>query len=206
MRVDRHSVRPFDVVSLPLPLSGMSPHTLKECLKFSLLYQLETEIAGPGADGLCQNAVKSRVSDWRETAVLGDCLVLSCGMRVATVVCVDVSTPLRFVAAWRLETPAGSLTDALLVSPSNKTLGKLDGVLVNPLQRRVCYYVVKSGRGLRAHRFLLQAAPAALEAHQGIVRIDAEPEDLTELSQIAPRSFPPFSDADLIDAMFAPRP
>ena len=126
-------------------------------------------------------------------------------MRVATVVCVEVSTPLRFVEAGRLETVAGSLTDTVMVSPSNKTLGKLDGVIVNPVQRRVCYYVVKSGWGFRIHRHLLQATSAAVEAHRGVVRIDAEPEDLTDLSEVAPQSFPPFSDADLIDAMFSPR-
>ena len=126
-------------------------------------------------------------------------------MRVATVVCVDVSTPLRFVEASRVETAAGSLTDAVMVSPSNKTLGKLDGVIINPVQRRVCYYVVKSGWGFRIHRHLLEAAPAALEAHRGIVRIDAEPEDLTDLSEIAPQSFQPFSDADLIDDIYSPR-
>jgi hypothetical protein len=120
----------------------------------------------------------------------------------------DTNTPLRFVEAKRLETTEGPLTDAVLVSPSNKTLGKLDGVIVNPLQRRVCYYVVKSGWGFRSHRRLLQvqATAAALEADNGVVRIDAEPEDLTDLSEIAPQAFPEFSDADLIDTMFAPRP
>jgi len=127
-------------------------------------------------------------------------------MRVAITICVSVSTPLRFIEAKRLETPAGSLTDAVLVSPSNKTLGKLDGVIVNPTQRRVCYYVVKSGSGFRTHRHLLQVGPAALEAHGGVVRIDAEPEDLTDLSEITPQSFPLFSDADLIDVIFSPRP
>lgn len=127
-------------------------------------------------------------------------------MRVATNLCVSVSTPLRFIEARRLETPAGSLTDAILVSPSNKTLGKLDGVIVNPTQRRVCYYVVKSGSGFRTHRRLLEMGPAALEAHGGVVRVDAEPEDLNDLSEIGPQSFPPFSDADLIDTIFAPRP
>lgn len=127
-------------------------------------------------------------------------------MRVATNVSVDVSTPLRFVEAKRLETSSGSLTDAVLVSPSNKTLGKLDGVIVNPTQRRVCYYVVKSGWGFRTHRHLLQATGAALEANRGVVRVDAEPEDLADLSEIAPQSFPPFSDEDLIDTIFSPRP
>jgi hypothetical protein len=127
-------------------------------------------------------------------------------MRVAITVCVNVSTPLRFIEAGRLETAAGSLTDAVLVSPSNKMLGKLDGVIVDPMQRRVCYYVVKSGWGFRSHRRLLEVSPAALEAHGGVVRIDAEPEDLTDLSEIAPQSFPTFSDQDLIDTIFSPRP
>jgi hypothetical protein len=116
----------------------------------------------------------------------------------------DISTPLRFVEASRLETEFGSLMDAVLVSPTNKTLGKLDGVIVNPL-RRVCYYVVKAGWGIRIRRYLLQATPATLEAHRGVVHIEAEPEDLTDLSKIAPQSFPTFSDLDEIDATFSPR-
>jgi hypothetical protein len=127
-------------------------------------------------------------------------------MGVATIVYMDATTPLRFVEAWRLETEFGSLMDAVLVSPSNKTLGKLDGVIVNPLLRRVCYYVVKSGWGLRIHRYLLQATPATLEAHGSIVHIEAEPEDLTDLSEIASQPFPAFSDEDQIDATVSQRP
>jgi hypothetical protein len=127
-------------------------------------------------------------------------------MRVAIRVCVDNNTPLRFVEASRLETPVGSLTDAVLISPSNKTLGKLDGVIINPLQRRVCYYVVRSGWGLTRHRRLLEATPAALEPDRGVVRIDAEPEDLTDLSEVAPQSLLPFFDTDVIDDMSSARP
>jgi hypothetical protein len=126
-------------------------------------------------------------------------------MRVAISVCVDISTPLRFVEASRLETPLGSLTDAVLISPSNKTLGRLDGVIINPLQRRVCYYVVRSGWGFTRHRHLVEATPAALEQNRGVVRIDAEPEDLCDLSEVAPQSFLPFSDTDVIDDMSSPR-
>ena len=126
-------------------------------------------------------------------------------MRVANSVSVGESTPLRFVDATRLETEAGSLTDAVLISPSNKTLGKLDGAIVDPRQRRVCYYVVKSGWGFTTRRRLLQVTPAVLEPDGRVVHIDAEPEDLSDLSHITPQSFPPFSDADVIDAIFSPR-
>ena len=117
----------------------------------------------------------------------------------------DIDTTLRFVEASRLETSVGSLTDAVLISPSNKTLGKLDGVIIDPLQRRVCYYVVRSGWGFTSHRRLLEVTPAALEPNGGVVRIDAEPEDLTDLSDVAPQSFLSFSDAEVIDDTSSPR-
>ena len=154
----------------------------------------------------CVGPRQSRVSDSFRSGSPRRLPSLDGGMRVAFSACVDANTPLRFVEARQLETPVGSLTDAVLISRSNKTLGKLDGVIIHPLQRRVCYYVVKSGWGFRTHRRLLEASPAALESRRGVVRIDAEPEDLTDLSEIAPQSFPPFSDEDVIDAMFAERP
>jgi hypothetical protein len=118
---------------------------------------------------------------------------------------VNESTPLRFVNAERLDTPSGPLNDVVLVSPTDVTLGKLDGVVINPARRRVCYYVVKSRGWFVTHRYLLPATPARLEAARRTLHVDVEPEDLTNLPETGPRSFPPFSDIDVVDAMFAPR-
>ena len=119
---------------------------------------------------------------------------------------VDASTPLRFVDAERLDTPAGALTDIALVSHSDAALGTLDGMIVNPAERQVCYYVVRSRGWLTTHRYLLPATLVQLEADPRALRVDMEPEDLARLPQTHPQSFPAFSDLDVVDAMFASRP
>ena len=118
---------------------------------------------------------------------------------------VDASTPLRFVDAERLDTPAGALTDIALVSLSDAALGTLDGMVINPAKRQVCYYVVRSRGWFTTHRYLLPATVAQLEEDPRALRVDLEPEDLASLPETRPESFPPFSDVDLVDAMFAPR-
>jgi hypothetical protein len=118
---------------------------------------------------------------------------------------VTESTPLRFVNAERLNTTAGALNDVVLVSPTLAPLGKLDGVVINPTRRQVCYYVVKSRSWFTTHRYLLPATPAWLEAARRTLHVDVEPEDLTHLPETGPQTFPPYSDTDVVDAMFAPR-
>jgi hypothetical protein len=118
----------------------------------------------------------------------------------------DASTPLRFVEADQLDTPAGVLNDAVVISPTDRMVGTLDGALINPTQRQLCYYVVRSSGWLRTQRYLVPAAPAQLESGRHALRVDIEPEDLTTLPEVDRATFPPFSDSDVVDAMFAPRP
>ena len=117
----------------------------------------------------------------------------------------DASTPLRFVEADQLDTPAGILNDAVVISPTDRVLGKLDGAVINPAQRQVCYYVVRSSGWLKTQRYLVPAIPAQLESERRALRVDIEPEDLTSLPETDPETFPPLSDTDVIDAMFAAR-
>jgi hypothetical protein len=128
------------------------------------------------------------------------------GTRVASDIAMDGSTPLRFVQAGRLDTPAGGLGDAVLVSQTGATLGKLDGMVINPTEHQVCYYVVKSRSWFTMHRYLVPATFAQVEPQGHTLRVDVEPEDLARLPETDPQHFPIFSDMDVVDAMFAPRP
>ena len=115
----------------------------------------------------------------------------------------ESSETLRFVKAEKVETPAGRLNDFVLISPSDATLGTVDGVIVNPLERQVRYYVVKAGRWFDGHRYLLPVTTARVAPERHALQIDLEPEDLNGLAEVNPHEFESFSDSDLVDAVFA---
>jgi PRC-barrel domain len=112
---------------------------------------------------------------------------------------------LRFLDAHHVETPAGPLNGFSLVSPSDARLGKVDGVLIDPAQRQVRYYVVKPSGWLLSHRYLLPATPARLEAEGRTLHIDVEPAELSTCPEADVDSFSRFSAEDALEAMFAKR-
>lgn len=159
---------------------------------------------GPGVRDCCR-PVKVAPAPGGRLPFRGQIRQFAAGIRIAPGRIVDTSTPLRFVEADRLDSPAGALRDIVLISPSDATLGRLDGVIVNPQDRQVCYYVVKSDGWIRSRRYLVPVAMSQLESERRALRVDVEPEDLPDLAEADPGSFPPFSDTDAVDAMFAPR-
>jgi hypothetical protein len=98
----------------------------------------------------------------------------------------------------------GTLAGLEVRTMDNEKLGHLDGVLLNPAQRRVCFLVVQSPGLLRRRRYLLSvdAAPH-VEGEARILRVEAHAHELTE--QFDVRAVLPFSDEDAVTAMFAPR-
>jgi hypothetical protein len=108
---------------------------------------------------------------------------------------------LRFIEAGRIRTSSGGLDGALLISPRNATLGKLDGVLVDPSLRRVRYYVVESPGPGHAHH-LVPLMPARLDAGRRVLEVDLESQDIDQLDDVEPADLTRFSDDDLITALF----
>ena len=109
---------------------------------------------------------------------------------------------LRFVEAEKLETPAGRLNDFVLVSPTDVTLGTLDGALVNPHDRQIRYYVVNTGGWFHGRRCLLPMTPARLETARHALQVDCEPEDLDQLARTDLHQFASFCDTDIVDTVF----
>ena len=107
---------------------------------------------------------------------------------------------LKFIEARSIETPVGRLDRALVISPTNATLGTLDGVLVDPAARRIEFYVVESAEGSR--HYLVPQMPARLDASHQSLEVDLETDDVDRLDDVEPAGFPRFSDDDLITALF----
>jgi len=114
-----------------------------------------------------------------------------------------IEAQLRYLDADHVETPAGRLNGAILVSPSQSALGKLDGVLVDPQYRQVRYYVVERKRRLFGSRhYLLPLTAARLDRDRHTLEVDVEADEIPQLLEVDPSDLPRFSDDDLLTALF----
>lgn len=111
---------------------------------------------------------------------------------------------LRYLKAEHVRCPIGALAGLEVRSSDDESLGHLDGVLLDPAQRRVCYLVLHSAGLLRRRRYLLpvDAAPH-VDAEHGILRVEAQADEV-DRERFDLRAVRPFSDEDVVTAMFAP--
>ena len=108
---------------------------------------------------------------------------------------------LRYLDATHVEHRSGNCAGVRICTADDEPLGALDGVLLEPATRRVRYFVVERPALLTARRYLLDAnTPATLDTADRMLRVDAHEDDLERFDA---RSVMPFSDADLLAAMFA---
>jgi sporulation protein YlmC with PRC-barrel domain len=112
------------------------------------------------------------------------------------------TSQLRFLDNSRLESP---LVEPLDVRTQTGTkIGTFDGVVVDPVERRVRYLVVDRGRVF--HKRCLIPMPAArVDAAHHELRIDVDDTDTNAWERFDPVTFPTFSDDDLVTAMFSTR-
>jgi len=112
---------------------------------------------------------------------------------------------LCYVGASNVHTPAGDLSKVDLRTARDEALGRVDGVLVDPLARRLRYFVVES-LGWLKHRYLLPAdRPAQVDRDHRTLRLDVDPHELTKCEEFDRGAVREFSDDDLITAIFQSR-
>ena len=112
------------------------------------------------------------------------------------------TSTLRYIAAEHVDTPAGRLDGTVLVNPSDEMVGRLDGIIIDPTERRVRYFVVRSRNWMKNHLRLLPATPARLDSEHKTLHVDIDAEDFPRLREVRSDTFPKYSDDDLISAMF----
>jgi hypothetical protein len=113
----------------------------------------------------------------------------------------SIGANLRYIGADHLCTTADSLDGAVLLSPTDTTLGKLAGALIDPLRRRVCYLIVESRSWLRTHQYLLPLDITRFDRERKALCVDVE---AAALREVHVDTFERFSDDDLITALFSP--
>jgi len=112
---------------------------------------------------------------------------------------------LCYLDASKLASPTGTLARVDLRGTDDEFLGVLDGIVIDPTERRLRYFVVKSN-GWRRRRYLLPAdSPARVENGFGELRFDVDSDDLCECEEFTAGSVREFSDDDLIAGLFHPR-
>ena len=105
---------------------------------------------------------------------------------------------LRYIDAGHVEGRADDLSGFEVVTEAGRKLGALDGLIVDPPERRIKYFVVYPG-GLGRRR-LVPVSSARLDLDRRAVEVDLETDD--DCPAFDARTFPRFSDADLLAAMF----
>ena len=98
----------------------------------------------------------------------------------------SIEPRLRYLDANHVDTPAGRLDGAVLVSPAQARLGTLEGVLVDPQRRQVRYYVVARKRGLfSSHHYLLPLTATRLDRDRHTLEVDVEADEIPQLAEVS---------------------
>ena len=115
------------------------------------------------------------------------------------------SGQLRYLDAEHVRSALGPLSGLTVRTQDGRPLGEVDGVLINPLTRRLRYLVVRTSGLLLKHRVLVSAdqGPAIVEPHSRTLRLQQRGDEIAV--QKFDAHVPAFSDDDVITAMFAPR-
>jgi len=112
---------------------------------------------------------------------------------------------LCYLDASKLDSPVGTLTQLDLKGTDDRILGVLDGIVIDPTERKLRYFVVKSSGWLTRRRYLVPADGAArVERDLGELRLEVDADDLSGYEEFTRGSVRDFSDDDLIAGMFHP--
>jgi hypothetical protein len=109
---------------------------------------------------------------------------------------------LRYIETARLRTVDGQLEGTVVRGATSAALGRLTGVIVDPLRRRICYLVVESRNWFATRLYAMPLGTARLDRGHQALLVDVDADALCEVKL---ERLVPFSDRDLIDAMFAPQ-
>ena len=111
---------------------------------------------------------------------------------------------LCYLDASKVRTSIGDLDGVNLRDPHDEELGSLKGVLIEAAARRVRYFVVEVAGRLRTHCYLVPADdPVTVQEDRRTLRVDSNAADLIRSGEFKIDSVRPYSDDDLMAAMFA---
>ena len=111
---------------------------------------------------------------------------------------------LRYLDASRVDSPLGHLGSLDVRGAHDQQLGRITGVLIDPSQRRLCFFVVSNTSTSAGRKHLLPTdSPTCMDPERHLLLLDTDDEDLARYPEFTPSSTPDMSDDDLLAAMFA---
>ena len=108
---------------------------------------------------------------------------------------------LRYLEANAVDCPTRKLEGLSVVSQDDESLGVVSGVLIDPVTRKLRYFVVEAARLFNRRRYLVSADPTVTLADDKL-RVEEPFESITR-QRFDARSVLRFSDDDLMTAMFS---
>lgn len=115
----------------------------------------------------------------------------------------ESSSPLCYLDAAHVGSPAGLLSELHVVSATGEQLGSIAGVVIEPAARRARFLDVQSDGFDRRHYLVEADYLAQVDAERKELRLLSG--EVTEVHHGDSARFRPFSEDDLLTAMFAPR-
>jgi hypothetical protein len=112
-----------------------------------------------------------------------------------------IDANLRYIEAENLRIRSMAPTGSVLKGRRGNVLGKLSGILVDPLRRQVRYLIVESRSWLATRHYSVPLDATRVDREHKALVVDLEADALSEV-QVG--SIPKFSDDDLIAALFSP--
>lgn len=113
--------------------------------------------------------------------------------------CMTGESNLRYLDADHVDAPLPEFGAAEVRFSDGRKLGLVDGVVVDPAQRRALYLVIRRGGLLHARRELLPISDIQIEPDRRTLSVGNE----VELQAFDRRHYPDFSDDDALTAIFA---
>ena len=118
----------------------------------------------------------------------------------------DDTADLRYVAASNVQSPAGQMASLPLRGADDQPIGSLDGVLLDPIERRLRFYVVRSPGGLRSRRYLLPTeCNAQVDSEGRFLRVAVDRDGLAGCQEFHASTTPEYSGDDVLSAIFRNR-
>jgi len=117
----------------------------------------------------------------------------------------DVTVPrLCYLDASKVRGPAGLLASVDVRTRHDQPLGSIGGVLIDPAEHKLRYFVIESPGASSQRRYLLPIEAAATMAPEGTsLRLDMETDDFTALEEFDDAAVREFTEEDAIAPTFA---
>lgn len=113
-------------------------------------------------------------------------------------------SPLSYLDAAKVDSPAGILSELDVVTAEGEPLGSIAGVVIEAAAGRARYFDIQASGWLQRRHYLVDADQLGqVDSERKVLRLLGG--EVTEVPDLDPSTLRRFSDDDLVAALFRPR-